>query len=1040
MATETVIIDRDYIDNFSVKEYCENTLIPKYFPDIDVSLRTVGMLGYVTELITNYGEDTFNTGSVLFRETFPNRAQVEESIYSHAAIFQLDYVFSTAAACKFLLVLDEETIIKTMVNYYDKDTGIYHFYIDKDTIIYIEDTPYSLDYDIQFDIIKKTSSVSDEYIFSAKYILTEYSNSLSEIVHPYIKVRRSSDGFMALEVQCHQCEREIYEEYIISNGTVNYPTVDIDYTENVAGFDVLYKSPTSDEYEQLETLLVYSQPLTTPFCYYQVIKSGKIRLSFNSKDNYFMPDFNSELKIIVYTTRGSGGNFESYTGNNIKITTNPSTYGYDESFLVAAKPIGSAANGDDNLGIDSLQALAVEGYRTALALTTENDLLQYFNNYKYRYGNFDVLFVKRRDDVYERIYTAFIIVRDGDYLFKTNTLSLKMNLSDMKLVEKDTYVLEPGWLFTSNTGDGYAYFLRDENKYDSYHTEYLLAVADGTIPYIEDKSTEIPSYLDRAASYAEFKRRKGIDDKINVFDLSKKDFDKYDNPLESKFLYMNPFLMYFKKSPNLLSTYMTFVRNSTLTDFINQNDDSFVQFTAYTINVNRAFSKVKKFEIDVTISTSVLLSDKYPVVHCNADKTEYIFDGKYDVVNNDLRVIMTIRNNNTDVCFIELYPTAYDSESSAFTFYGEIFTDDYISSDGRLKIFDGKVYRDDETGNYYKVYEDDATLYNLYDKDDNILATDIPVDVVTELYNEGKVVIWYNVHKMTNESNIYIPIEDVVCRIYTLYNRIYSEESGSLVPVTTDETNNIFYPYDSRYNAMIWTNEYSTTSNPITFMQSLNNVRSQLTFEDFTSYTESETGEKIYDYDIMDVDVKTINFLRAKTILDEDETNYLFTSYLYNYEFITDIINTRLRNCTNIDCKFYNTYGRSKNLIVGENNEKLDTVNIGLSFDMYFISGTDLLDAVPEVKSYIKEQIETINSDGMNNLYISNLMRKIETNFAYVDHIRFLSINNYDSTYQTIKSEVDDINDLSVEDRRYYIPELIVCDTDDITINSYFVQ
>ena len=85
-------------------------------------------------------------------------------------------------------------------------------------------------------------------------------------------------------------------------------------------------------------------------------------------------------------------------------------------------------------------------------------------------------------------------------------------------------------------------------------------------------------------------------------------------------------------------------------------------------------------------------------------------------------------------------------------------------------------------------------------------------------------------------------------------------------------------------------------------------------------------------------------------------------------------------------------------------------------------------------------KIETINSSGMNNLYISNLLRKIENQFAYVDHIRFKGINHYDTTYQAIKNYVEDLDDLTVEERRYYVPELLVIDLDDIIINDYLVE
>ena len=105
MANDKTQIDRSYIDNYAIKEFVTNTLVPKYFPDIDVSLRTIGMVGMTSELISNVAEDSFNATSVLFRESFPNRAEIPESIYSHASIFQLSNIFSSASECTFLMVL-----------------------------------------------------------------------------------------------------------------------------------------------------------------------------------------------------------------------------------------------------------------------------------------------------------------------------------------------------------------------------------------------------------------------------------------------------------------------------------------------------------------------------------------------------------------------------------------------------------------------------------------------------------------------------------------------------------------------------------------------------------------------------------------------------------------------------------------------------------------------------------------------------------------------------------------------------------------------
>ena len=49
----------------------------------------------------------------------------------------------------------------------------------------------------------------------------------------------------------------------------------------------------------------------------------------------------------------------------------------------------------------------------------------------------------------------------------------------------------------------------------------------------------------------------------------------------------------------------------------------------------------------------------------------------------------------------------------------------------------------------------------------------------------------------------------------------------------------------------------------------------------------------------------------------------------------------------------------------------------------------------------------------------------------------FNNINNYPTTMQSVRNSTSDISDLSVSERRWYIPELLLCDIDNITINEY---
>ena len=181
-------VTRDYIDNFSIKEMSQNELVPKYFEGFDVSNLNVGLLGYTTELIADGLEDTFNSISTLHEEMFSNRAKFPSSILSHAAIFQLSNGMATAATCDFILIMNESYVIKNFQN----ENGTLSFYIDKDTKILVEDIIFTLDYDIVIRGIKR--EVANGYIYSAQYVVDEFTNSISYITSPYIKINNSATG------------------------------------------------------------------------------------------------------------------------------------------------------------------------------------------------------------------------------------------------------------------------------------------------------------------------------------------------------------------------------------------------------------------------------------------------------------------------------------------------------------------------------------------------------------------------------------------------------------------------------------------------------------------------------------------------------------------------------------------------------------------------------------------------------------------------------------------------------------------------------
>ena len=349
-----------------------------------------------------------------------------------------------------------------------------------------------------------------------------------------------------------------------------------------------------------------------------------------------------------------------------------------------------------------------------------------------------------------------------------------------------------------------------------------------------------------------------------------------------------------------------------------------------------------------------------------------------------------------------------------------------------MRILDDVRWRDESTGSYYMKDDVDNTLYVKYDNLGTVLEEDIPVDTVTELINQGVLEKWTTVVNMTGNDDILIPCTGATCRIETVYRRYYDEGTGTLELATTEMTNNRFSAYDKRFECYIWTNQYTTLTKQATFMKPLDYVRSDLQFRDYTA--KDKDGNFIYD--IMDVYIRSIPMIP----LDDAEFSYFINTFTSHYNWILDIINTRLRNVTAIDVKWYNTYGKSKNYAIGDEEEIINTVNLVMRFDMWFVPGTDLVNMVERIKYFIKDEVERLNSSVVNYVHISNLMRKIEYNFACVDHIRFININNYPTTYQSVKVLVEDVNDLEKRERIQYVPEMLTVDIDNIIINEYVID
>lgn len=872
---------KDYSSTYSIKEFAIDTIAPRYFDTEDnVNMLSMGMMGFATDMAATMTEDTFNSFSIYLREIFPTIAQMPETIYNHAARLRVDNLFATPSSLGMVLFVEEKNIreMGTAKN------NFIEFVLDSNMVIDIEGKQFMLDYDIRITAKKQRN----EFVYTAAYDLN-YTNSGSSIKNPYIKTIRTKVGsdnkpYLGLIVNVHQVQRTEQLEYIINNDKINYPTLTLNFENQMANFEVFYKAPDVTGYVQLSKRLFNTPPVKDPFCFYRIKDDQTLEISFTSRDNYFQPKFNSEILFRVFTTTGSEGNFPEYTGDGITVMAKSDVYEYNNSIVLFAVTQSASTGGIDKLTLEQIRTIVIERASTSGAYNTETDLQLYFANNS-KLTNTDVFFIKQRDDVLLRLFSAFSKIKDtnGD-IYPTNTLNITLgedNFDDY-FEQSNRYILKPGSLF----------------KYKPNSLDQVEIIPGKTI---QDDLTQIAE----------------------------------------EFIYTNPFMMTVSKTQGIVGYYLNSLDSKYQLDYTFVNGDSNVQFICNSVSVKRNAMRGEN-------------AYTFTIVLTPASDTDL---GIIDDQGVDLGR-MTLRGFVEDVGKVE---TAYfdftlksaDPTAKLYIFEATLETDDYMTNTERIRVH----AKDVETG--------------------------------------------------ASEEKL-IPMNDCIIN----FGVFYKYPDGTKIPHK--------YEYLDELKDFSLTNIYSSIDNRINLITPINIMRSQFKF--------------IKNNDSFLMSISAIPFVRASVMKSTAAYNTFLETLYKQYDFMKAILDQITTNF-GVDMKFYNTYGKAKHLSLNGDGDILDKVNCAFRFKVAFDIGTNEVEAVNDLKLFIKDYVENINSsDGYNSIHISNLTREIENKFENIDHLIFVGINNYPSSVQSIVNRAVDVESMTNEERRRYVPEFLTLSLDDIVI------
>lgn len=424
---------RDYTDITSAMQDWIDNIAPKYFNFDQVANYRTGIFGYTNEVMGTVTEDIFNAVSVARREFYPTHALYDESIYRMAALQRLNAPMSVPARVRAILVIKENDIINLIRNNMS-------YTIRDDIKFMVNKIPFMLDHPIvitgskyngliQDTVNSGTNAIArkDNYVYTIRYDITN-KNSLDTDNVVYLQNKIATyNGERLILITCFLRQVSMTEKNITltKNNLIDVVTNDIAITGKLANFEVFYQENSSSAEIQLEKILLGTDTPRTPFVQYMLRDNNTLRIHFPA-NIYFNPKWNSTIRVRLYTTLGSEGNFDEFTGN-ITCTFPSSNTPRQSTVIIDGSTIGASTGGIDIEEIEQFRSEVEYAYATNETICTDSDIQRYFDK-KMMSDTNKIVFIKKRDDVFQRLYGAFMLMKDdAGMVIPSNTLNIELN-------------------------------------------------------------------------------------------------------------------------------------------------------------------------------------------------------------------------------------------------------------------------------------------------------------------------------------------------------------------------------------------------------------------------------------------------------------------------------------------------------------------------------------------------------------------------------------------------------------------------------------
>lgn len=395
--------------------------VAKKYTDVDnTDFLKAGLFGYVTESMAMISRDSSFHKTMLYNENFLNTAVMPRSVYNWAKMFNINIQSASPSRAEVAISIPTDSLEAAMRQYnaieaekYGADVSSYStrkfFIIDRDTPFIAGDYKFLLERSI---IIYKSGSM-----YVIRYCATEEERTSFQDLTTYELTYKVDliDGVetVGFGATIFQFEAVSSKKIISSSSFLDTKLHKFKFTNQFVGAKLYYtKGSVTEPIELVYSNIRRSELNNTKFAYYSLTDTNEIQISFSNNLGDFIPSTNSILDLQIMTTQGTAGNI-TYTGNIILRLKDENLRDIPALVYMSSERAYGAV---DTPSINSIKNAIIEGISTRDVIVTEDDLNNYFNILTRLLDSVSdgkVKFVKKRDDILRRVFTANIMLREG---------------------------------------------------------------------------------------------------------------------------------------------------------------------------------------------------------------------------------------------------------------------------------------------------------------------------------------------------------------------------------------------------------------------------------------------------------------------------------------------------------------------------------------------------------------------------------------------------------------------------------------------------